>query len=71
MFWNPNTILFSCCSLYRDIRIKYHLNVSFPSLYKFGRLMSSKNSRTIRNIGKFVHYALLARQEKLDNLPAS
>ena len=60
-----------CCPLYRELRQKYSISVSFPTLHKFVNIMSCKNTKTIRNISKYIYYALLKRQEKLETVPAS
>jgi hypothetical protein len=60
-----------CCPLYRNLRRKYNVNYSFPCINKFTRLLSSNNNRTIRNIAKFVFYAMHLRNEKLAIIAAS
>ena len=61
-----------CCPLYRNLRLKYCINVSFPTIQKFVKIMSCENSKTIRNVSKYIHHAMLTRQEKLNNnIPAS
>ena len=60
-----------CCPLYRDLRQTFGINIQFPTLHKFTRILSSKNTRSIRNAAKYVHYATLLRQEKLHDIAAS
>lgn len=60
-----------CCPLYRNLRQKYCINVSFPTKQKFNMLMSCNSNKTIRNISRFIHHAMLTRQEKLKTIPAS
>ena len=61
----------SCCPLYRTLRHRHGINVSFPSIQKFINIMSCSHTKTIRNVAKYVHHAMLIRQEKLNDVPAS
>ena len=73
---NQNTVeseyhFMLCCPLYRDLRQTFGINIQFPTLHKFTRILSSKNTRSTRNAAKYVHYATLLRQEKLHDIAAS
>lgn len=54
-----------CCPFYRDLRLRYFNNISWPSLSKFYRIMSSTNKKTILNTGHFIYRAVKLRNEKL------
>jgi len=53
------------CTLYQDLRIKYTVNQSFYTVNKFVSMMSSPNSRKLRNISKFIYNAMLKRNDYL------
>ena len=59
-----------CCTLYRELRIKYNICSSFPTLNKFYYLMSSKSTKTIRNVSKFIKYAMKLRADFLVDIAA-
>ena len=48
-----------CCPLYRDLRSKYCIISNFPTLYKFYRLMSSKQTKIVRNVAKFISSTII------------
>ena len=51
------------CPLYRDLRTKYQIPTSFNTILTFSKLLSSKSVRTIRNVSKFVYFAMLRRTD--------
>jgi hypothetical protein len=59
-----------CCPIYRELRKRYCINYSVPTLNKFYFLLSSKNIRKIRNVAKFTSCALKLRAKLLANMDA-
>ena len=57
-----------CCTKYRDIRTKYLGHQSWPTINKFNALMSTKNSKLLYNISKFVMESFEIRTNALNNL---
>ena len=57
-----------CCTKYTDIRNKYLGHQSWPSLNKFNALMSSKNSKILYKISKFIAEAFEIRTNALNDL---
>ena len=51
------------CPLYRDLRKKYLKNFycHWPTLNKFGDLMTTKSTNVIKNVSKFVYFAMKLR----------
>ena len=57
-----------CCTKYTDIRNKYLGHQSWPSLNKFNALMSTKNSKLLYKISKFIAEAFEIRTNALNDL---
>ena len=70
MLLNQSIILFYVVH-YIEIRQIHGIDVSFPTTQKFINIMSISHNRTVRNVAKYVHRAMLIRQEKLNEVPAS
>jgi hypothetical protein len=63
--------LMFCCSRYRNLRIKYHCNVSWPNKNIFNSYMSTKNKKKICNIAKYIKDAFTLRNNTLENITVS
>ena len=53
---------------YGDIRTKYLGHQAWPTINKFNALMSTKNSKLLYNISKFVMESFEIRTNALNNL---
>ena len=56
------------CPLYKDIRRKYISNISWPTVNKFIRIMSTMNKTMVLNIAHFLDAAFELRTEILSNV---
>ena len=57
-----------CCCKYTSIRKKYLCNMHWPNINKFNNLMSSKNSKLLVKIAKYIRDALKYRNQTLELL---
>ena len=57
-----------CCPLYTELRRKYNMPCAWSTINKFVNIMSSNNVKCIRNLAKYVHFAMLKRSEALNNV---
>lgn len=53
------------CPMFRDLRVKYNIPVSLNNINTFVSLLSSNSVRKIRCISKFIHHAMIERNEYL------
>lgn len=60
-----------CCPKYHDLRIQYLGRLSFPTVYKFYSLMSTRSKKKLINIALFLTKAMVARENALDNITVS
>ena len=60
-----------CCPLYNELRRKYDIKSSWPSLNRFTTLMSSCNAKIINNLSKYITEAFKLRTETIKVLAAS
>lgn len=56
---------FLCCTMYQDLRKKYLGNTSLPTINMFECLMSTKSSKKLVNIAKFIKEANVLRSNSL------
>ena len=59
------------CPLYRDLRTKYQIPTLFNTISTFSKLLSSKSVRTIRNVSKFVYFAMLGRTDTTNTIASN
>jgi len=57
--------------LYRDLKTKYQIPTSFNTSSTISKLVSSKSVRTIRNVFKFVYFAMLRRTDKTNTVASN
>ena len=73
---NQNTVeseyhFMLCCPVYSELRSKYNISITWPTLIKFRNIMSCKNYTMIQNTAKYIHAAMKIREEKLTAIAAS
>ena len=54
-----------CCTMYKELRVKYLGNTPWPTLHMFECLMSTKSSKKLLNIAKFIKDAYVLRDNSL------
>jgi len=60
------------CPLYPDLRTKYQFPTSFNTITTFSKLMSSKYvKKSIRNVSKFVYFAMLRRTDTTNKVASN
>jgi hypothetical protein len=59
------------CPIYRELRLKYNIRLSFNTLKYFETIMSTKSVKRIRKVSKFIYFAMLKRKEIIDSSVAS
>jgi hypothetical protein len=60
-----------CCPKYNELRIKYNIRSTWPSINKFVSVMSSQNTNALRRLSKFLYDSFRLREESLNILAAS
>ena len=58
------------CPKYSELRIKYLKNTSPPNIYRFKHIMSTSNTKTVKNLCKYISYAFKIREHALQNYNA-
>ena len=59
-----------CCPLYNDLRIKYNIRTSWPTISKYISMMSCTNVLKLKTIAHFLTEAFKLRSEKVNRLAA-
>jgi len=57
-----------CCPLYNDLRIKYNIRTSWPTISKYISMMSCSNVLKLKTIANFLTEAFKLRSEKVNSL---
>jgi len=55
------------CPFYRDLRIKYipHFYRTWPTIFKFKRLMNTTSNKELHNLATYLHHAFVKRSTRL------